>query len=98
MPALQTKPRATAAHKKALNVAEQFFADRGWTPFAFQRETWAAQAAGKSGLINAPTGFGKTYAAFCGLCGAGSPPPGGSAGGEGLAAHTQIGDTSRRVD
>ena len=53
----------------SLLPAEVFFASRGWTPFAFQRETWAAQAAGKSGLINAPTGFGKTYAAFCGLCG-----------------------------
>ena len=94
MLAIQTTPRATTADKKALNAAEQFFAGRGWTPFAFQRETWAAQAAGKSGLINAPTGFGKTYAAFCGLCGAGSLPPGGRAGGEGLAAHTQIGDTA----
>ena len=69
MPAIQLKPRATAVNKKAFSAAEQFFADRGWTPFAFQRDTWAAQAAGKSGLINAPTGFGKTYAAFCGLCG-----------------------------
>ncbi len=48
-------------------LAESFFASRGWTPFEFQRETWAAQAQGKSGLIHAPTGFGKTYAAFCGL-------------------------------
>jgi len=49
-------------------VAEAFFASRGWTPFAFQREAWAAYAAGKSGLIHAPTGFGKTYAAFCAAC------------------------------
>ena len=69
MSAIQPKPRATTARIKATNAAEQFFADRGWTPFAFQRETWAVQAADKSGLINAPTGFGKTYAAFCGLCG-----------------------------
>ena len=92
MPEIQTKRRATAAEKKALNAAEQFFADRGWTPFAFQRETWAAQAAGKSGLINAPTGFGKTYAAFCGLCGSGTLPPGGRARGEGVGAPIERGD------
>jgi ATP-dependent helicase Lhr and Lhr-like helicase len=57
-----SKPRA-----KQAELAERFFASRTWTPFEFQRKTWAAQAAGKSGLIHAPTGFGKTYAAFCGL-------------------------------
>ncbi len=44
-----------------------FFSSRGWEPFSFQRDVWAAQRDGKSGLIHAPTGFGKTYAAFCGL-------------------------------
>ncbi len=48
--------------------AEKFFADRGWMPFQFQRDAWAAYAQGKSGLIHAPTGFGKTYAAFCAAC------------------------------
>ncbi len=66
--------------KRAAAVApliEAFFASRNWTPFDFQRDTWAAFAAGKSGLIHAPTGFGKTYAAFCGPCAGFSaqPPP-----------------------
>src|SRR5947207_7021020 len=45
---------------------EQWFADRGIEPFAFQRETWNAYLAGESGLIQAPTGMGKTLAAALG--------------------------------
>jgi ATP-dependent helicase Lhr and Lhr-like helicase len=54
--------------KAALLTAENYFAASGWTAFQFQRDAWAAYALGKSGLIHAPTGFGKTYAAFCGPC------------------------------
>jgi len=43
-----------------------WFASRGWTPFAFQREVWEAYARGESGLIHAATGTGKTYAAWLG--------------------------------
>lgn len=39
---------------------------RGLTPFAFQEETWEHIAAGHSGLVNAPTGCGKTFAVFLG--------------------------------
>ena len=39
-----------------------WFTQRGWKPFAFQREVWAAMAAGRSGLLHASTGSGKTYA------------------------------------
>ncbi len=46
--------------------ARRWFADQGWTPFPFQEEVWAAYAAGESGLIHAPTGMGKTYAAAMG--------------------------------
>lgn len=46
--------------------AESWFARRGWTPFAFQREVWAAMAAGHSGLLHATTGAGKTYAVWFG--------------------------------
>ena len=45
---------------------EQWFATRGWRPFPFQREVWAAYANGDSGLIHAATGTGKTYAAWMG--------------------------------
>lgn len=44
-------------HQKAI----AWFNSRGWRPFAFQQETWEAYAVGKSGLVNAPTGSGKTY-------------------------------------
>ena len=43
-----------------------WFAARGWTPFAFQREVWAAMRAGRSGLLHASTGSGKTYAVWFG--------------------------------
>ncbi len=47
-------------------AAEAWFAAQGWTPFAFQREVWAAMAEGHSGLLHATTGSGKTYAVWLG--------------------------------
>lgn len=46
--------------------ADAWFARRGWAPFGFQREVWAAMAAGRSGLLHATTGAGKTYAVALG--------------------------------
>ena len=40
----------------------QWFQQEGWQPFPFQEETWQAYLSGSSGLLNAPTGSGKTYA------------------------------------
>ncbi|HZV92173.1 MAG TPA: ligase-associated DNA damage response DEXH box helicase [Caldimonas sp.] len=45
---------------------EVWFAGRGWQPFAFQREVWKAMRAGRSGLLHATTGSGKTYAVWFG--------------------------------
>jgi ATP-dependent Lhr-like helicase len=45
---------------------EAWFARQGWTPMPFQRQAWAAYLAGESGLIQVPTGSGKTYAAVMG--------------------------------
>ncbi|HET9976709.1 MAG TPA: ligase-associated DNA damage response DEXH box helicase [Burkholderiaceae bacterium] len=45
---------------------EAWFTARGWQPFAFQREVWAAMAGGRSGLLHATTGSGKTYAVWFG--------------------------------
>ena len=45
---------------------ERYFAERGWTPFAYQREVWAAYREGRSGLIHSATGTGKTLAAWLG--------------------------------
>lgn len=36
------------------------------TPFLFQQQTWEAIFNGESGLVNAPTGSGKTYSVFLG--------------------------------
>jgi len=45
---------------------EQWFRERGWTPFPYQRRTWEAARDGRSGLIHVPTGAGKTFAALGG--------------------------------
>ncbi|HEY9065967.1 MAG TPA: ligase-associated DNA damage response DEXH box helicase [Burkholderiaceae bacterium] len=45
---------------------ERWFARQGWTPFPFQREVWDAMRAGRSGLLHATTGAGKTYAVWFG--------------------------------
>lgn len=47
---------------KQLVPAMEWFRQKGWAPFPFQLEVWEAFLAGKSGLLNAPTGSGKTYA------------------------------------
>jgi ATP-dependent helicase Lhr and Lhr-like helicase len=41
--------------------AEVWFRSKNWKPFPFQVETWQAYLNGQSGLVNAPTGSGKTY-------------------------------------
>jgi ATP-dependent helicase Lhr and Lhr-like helicase len=43
--------------------ARAWFAAQGFAPFPFQEEVWSAYAAGESGLVHAPTGMGKTFAA-----------------------------------
>jgi len=43
-------------------IANTWFKDQGWKPHAFQKATWTAFLQGKHGLLNAPTGSGKTYA------------------------------------
>ena len=44
------------------DFARQWFAARGWKPFAFQKDVWRAVKQGRSGLLHASTGAGKTYA------------------------------------
>ncbi len=45
-----------------IGQATDWFHSQGWEPFPFQRKTWEAFLEGKHGLLNAPTGSGKTYA------------------------------------
>ncbi len=49
-----------------LTPIESWFASRNWTAFDFQRQAWTAYLEGRSGLIHAPTGMGKTLAAWLG--------------------------------
>ena len=49
-----------------MSDATAWFSARGWTPFDFQSEVWAAMARGRSGLLHATTGSGKTYAVWLG--------------------------------
>ena len=49
------------AKEKALAPGLRWFEEKGWTPFAFQLEAWEAYLQGHQGLVNAPTGSGKTY-------------------------------------
>lgn len=50
-----------------MNLAQTWFRQKGWKPHRFQKDTWAAIKACKSGLLNAPTGFGKTFAIWFGV-------------------------------
>lgn len=48
--------------EQLFNLASDWFQKQGWKPFPFQIQTWTAFLQGKNGLLNAPTGSGKTYA------------------------------------
>lgn len=50
----------------ARSKVEEWFQSLGWQAFPFQKKAWTAYLNGKSGLIHAPTGIGKTYAALGG--------------------------------
>ncbi|MBN6775476.1 ligase-associated DNA damage response DEXH box helicase [Pseudomonas granadensis] len=49
---------------KSPDLAKTWFSARGWKPFAFQKQVWAAVKKGESGLLHASTGAGKTYAVW----------------------------------
>ncbi len=46
------------------SVIVNWLAGKGLHPFAFQEETWQLYLEGLNGIVNAPTGFGKTYSVF----------------------------------
>jgi ATP-dependent Lhr-like helicase len=49
---------------KSPDHAKTWFSARGWKPFTFQKQVWAAVKNGESGLLHASTGAGKTYAVW----------------------------------
>ncbi|CAG0958671.1 RNA helicase CrhR [Phycisphaerales bacterium] len=70
MPRAAAKPRRKAAIAPPPTTGraslESWFASRGWTPWPFQTQAWDSHAAGMGGLVEVPTGAGKTYAAYGG--------------------------------
>ena len=59
---LQLQLHKTIGYKIVL----QWFQSKNLQPFTFQEETWQHILDGKSGLVNAPTGCGKTFSVFLG--------------------------------
>jgi ATP-dependent Lhr-like helicase len=51
---------------KGYEVINNWLVAKGLKPFAYQEETWQHIINGKSGLVNAPTGTGKTFSVFLG--------------------------------
>ncbi|WP_099371045.1 ligase-associated DNA damage response DEXH box helicase [Sphingobacterium sp. 1.A.5] len=47
--------------------AEVWFYNQGWQAHEFQQKCWEALANGESGILNAPTGYGKTFAIWFGV-------------------------------
>jgi ATP-dependent helicase Lhr and Lhr-like helicase len=51
---------------KGYKTIKHWLASQHRKPFPFQEQTWQHIINGQSGLVNAPTGFGKTYSVFLG--------------------------------
>ncbi|MGN6619203.1 MAG: ligase-associated DNA damage response DEXH box helicase [Ilyomonas sp.] len=51
---------------KGFEVIDSWLASKALQPFAFQEEAWQRIINGDSGVINAPTGCGKTFSVFLG--------------------------------
>ena len=49
-----------------ISKIKQFFFTNGWEPLPYQIESWEAYLNGENGIIQVPTGCGKTYAALMG--------------------------------
>ncbi len=54
------------ANKTSLEQIIKFFDKNDWKPLPFQIESWEAYLNGENGIIQVPTGCGKTYAALMG--------------------------------
>ncbi len=54
--------KQATSNEALFKIALSWFKKQGWKPFEFQMQTWTAFLEGKHGLLNAPTGSGKTFA------------------------------------
>lgn len=48
-------------------IIQMWMSDKGISPFKFQVQTWQKFGSGYSGMVVAPTGFGKTFSVFLAL-------------------------------
>ncbi|RYY52984.1 MAG: ligase-associated DNA damage response DEXH box helicase [Chitinophagaceae bacterium] len=55
-----------ATETKGQQVIREWLATSGRQPFRFQEEAWEQILKGQSGVVNAPTGCGKTFSVFLG--------------------------------
>ena len=60
------KPLPEEPLQTALSI-DHWLKNKNWRAFPFQREVWSAIAEGKSGLLHATTGSGKTHAVWLGI-------------------------------
>lgn len=51
-------------NSEGLRIINNWMAEKGQAPFPFQMQTWQRYANGYSGMVIAPTGFGKTFSVF----------------------------------
>ncbi|MGE8199849.1 MAG: ligase-associated DNA damage response DEXH box helicase [Variovorax sp.] len=65
-PSRPSPGRGRSKSKSVKPALDAWFTARGWKPFKFQREVWKAIGEGRSGLLHATTGAGKTYAVWLG--------------------------------
>ena len=54
------------SRKNSINNIKTFFYKKNWEPLPYQIQTWEAYLKGENGIIQVPTGSGKTYAALMG--------------------------------
>ncbi|MEM6629181.1 MAG: ligase-associated DNA damage response DEXH box helicase [Bacteroidota bacterium] len=47
-----------------IEEGKEWMRTQGWEPFPFQLQAWEAYLSGFHGIVNAPTGSGKTYSLF----------------------------------
>src|SRR5438046_10328951 len=53
-------------NSKGYQIICDWLATKDLRPFEFQKQTWQHIIDGQSGLVNAPTGCGKTFSVFLG--------------------------------
>ncbi|MDW7693319.1 ligase-associated DNA damage response DEXH box helicase [Flammeovirgaceae bacterium SG7u.111] len=63
---MEKKNTAISDNFLGIGQIETWFAQKDWKPFPFQLEAWQAYLRGENGILNAPTGSGKTYGLWLG--------------------------------